>query len=57
MTALSLMAKPGATLRWGVPLAGGMLVLMGAGLASMFVPVTSAWYPLLHNVYLYPLAG
>jgi hypothetical protein len=57
MTALSLLAKPGATLRWGVPLAGGMLVLMGAGLASMFVPVTSAWYPLLHNVYLYPLAG
>ena len=53
MTALSLLAKPGATLRWGVPLAGGMLVLMGAGLASMFVPVTSAWYPLLHNVYLY----
>ena len=25
MTALSLMAKPGATLRWGVPLAGGLL--------------------------------
>ena len=53
MTALSLLAKPGATLRWGVPLAGGMLVLMGAGVASMFVPITSAWYPLLHNVYLY----
>ena len=53
MTALSLLAKPGATLRWGVPLAGGMLVLMGAGMASMFVPITSAWYPLLHNVYLY----
>eukprot|EP00908_Phaeocystis_cordata_P026421 Transcript_8904.p1 GENE.Transcript_8904~~Transcript_8904.p1 ORF type:complete len:421 (+),score=104.93 Transcript_8904:56-1318(+) len=53
MTALSLMAKPGATLRWGVPLAGGMFMLMGCGIATMFVPVTSAWYPLLHNVYLY----
>ena len=53
MTALSLMAKPGATLRWGVPLAGGLLVLCGVGLASFFVPVTSAWYPLLHNVSLY----
>jgi len=53
MTALSLMAKPGATLRWGVPLAGGLFVIMGAGLAGMFVPMTSAWYPLLHNVYLY----
>ena len=30
-----------------------LLVLMGAGVASMFVPITSAWYPLLHNVYLY----
>ena len=53
MTALSMMAKPGATLRWGVPLAGGMFMLMGCGIATMFVPVTSAWYPLLHNVYLY----
>ena len=43
MTALSMAAKPGATLRWGVPLAGGMIVLMGVGLASFFVPVTSAW--------------
>ena len=31
----------------------GLLVLMAAGVASMFVPITSAWYPLLHNVYLY----
>jgi len=53
MTALSMMAKPGASLRWGVPLAGGLLVLMGVGVASFFVPATSAWYPLLHNVYLY----
>lgn len=53
MTALSLFAKPGAALRMGVPLGGGLLVLMAAGVASMFVPVTSAWYPLLHNVYLY----
>ena len=53
MTALSLMAKPGATLRWGVPLGGGLLVLMAAGIGAMFVPVTSAWYPLLHNVYMY----
>ncbi|KAL1527369.1 hypothetical protein AB1Y20_016039 [Prymnesium parvum] len=53
MTALSLMAKPGATLRWGVPLGGGLLVLMALGIGSMFVPVTSAWYPLLHSVQLY----
>ena len=53
MTALSLFAKPGAMLRMGVPLGGGLLVLMAAGVASVFVPVTSAWYPLLHNVYLY----
>ncbi len=53
MTALSLMAKPGAALRWGVPLGGGLLLLMATGIGAMFVPVTSAWYPLLHNVYLY----
>jgi len=53
MTALSMFAKPGATLRWGVPLAGGMVVLMMTGLGAMFVPVTSAWYPLLHSVQLY----
>ena len=53
MTALSLMAKPGSMLRLGVPLGAGMLMLMGCGIAGMFVPVTSAWYPLLHNVYLY----
>jgi len=53
MTMLSLMAKPGATLRWGVPLGGGLIILMGAGLAGMFVPVTSAWYPILHSVSLY----
>ena len=53
MTALSMMAKPGAMLRWGVPLGGGMLMLMAVGVGGMFVPVTSAWYPLLHNVMLY----
>jgi len=53
MTALSLMAKPGATLRWGVPLGGGLLILMAAGLGAAFVPVTSAWYPLLHSVHMY----
>jgi len=53
MTGLSLMAKPGATLRWGVPLGGGLLLLMATGLGSMFVPVTSAWYPLLHSFQLY----
>ena len=53
MTGLSLMAKPGSMLRLGVPLGGGLLMLMGCGIATMFVPVTSAWYPLLHNVYLY----
>ena len=53
MTALSLLAPRGAMLRWGVPLGGGVIVLMGAGIASMFVPVTSAWYPLLHGVQMY----
>jgi FtsH-binding integral membrane protein len=53
MTALSLMAKPGQMLRWGVPLGGGMIMLMMVGLGGMFVPPTSAWYPLLHNVMLY----
>jgi len=53
MTALSLMAKPGSMLRLGVPLGGGMLILMACGIGGMFVPVTSAWYPLLHNIYLY----
>merc|ERR1719502_1517857 len=51
MTGLSLMAKPGSMLRWGVPLGGGLMVLMACGIGSMFVPVTSAWYPLLHNIY------
>lgn len=53
MTALSLVAKPGAMLRLGVPLGGGLLVLMAAGIGAAFCPVTSAWYPLLHNVYMY----
>ena len=53
MTGLSLMAKPGSMLRLGVPLGGGLLMLMACGVGCMFVPVTSAWYPLLHNVYLY----
>lgn len=53
MTALSLIAKPGSQLRWGVPLGGGLLILMAAGIGGMFVPVTSAWYPLLHSVSTY----
>ena len=36
-----------------MPLGGGLLVLMAAGIGAMFVPVTSAWYPLLHDVYMY----
>ena len=57
MTALSLFAKPGSMLRLGVPLGAGALMLMGCGLGAMFVPVTSAWYPLLHNVYMYGMLG
>merc|ERR1719498_1747820 len=53
MTALSLFAKPGSMLRLGVPVGGGVLMLAACGIATMFVPVTSAWYPLLHNIYLY----
>eukprot|EP00965_Chrysotila_dentata_P244444 6205979-Pleurochrysis_carterae.AAC.2 len=53
MTALSMMAKPGAALRLGVPLGAGVIVLLVAGVAGMFVPVTSAWYPLLHSISLY----
>jgi len=53
MTGLSLLAKPGATLRWGVPLGGGLMLLMATGIGAMFVPVTSAWYPLLHSFQLY----
>jgi len=53
MTGLSMVAKPGAALRWGVPLGGGLILLMATGMASMFVPVTSAWYPLLHSVSTY----
>eukprot|EP00316_Scyphosphaera_apsteinii_P024184 CAMPEP_0119311290 /NCGR_PEP_ID=MMETSP1333-20130426/22024_1 /TAXON_ID=418940 /ORGANISM="Scyphosphaera apsteinii, Strain RCC1455" /LENGTH=318 /DNA_ID=CAMNT_0007315635 /DNA_START=22 /DNA_END=978 /DNA_ORIENTATION=+ len=53
MTALSLFAKPGTMLRLGVPLGAGMIMLFAAGIGAMFVPVTSAWYPLLHNVYMY----
>ena len=53
MTGLAMFAKPGAALRYGVPLGGGLLMLMAVGVGGMFVPVTSAWYPILHNVYLY----
>ena len=53
MTGLAMFAKPGAALRYGVPLGGGLLMLMAVGIGGMFVPVTSAWYPILHNVYLY----
>ena len=53
MTGLAMFAKPGAALRYGVPLGGGLLVLMAVGIGGMFVPVTSAWYPLLHSAMLY----
>lgn len=53
MTALSLFARPGSMLRLGVPLGAGVLMLLACGIAGMFVPVTSAWYPLLHSVQLY----
>ena len=53
MTGLSMLAKPGSMLRLGVPLGAGMLMLMACGIGGMFVPVTSAWYPLLHNIQLY----
>lgn len=53
MTALAMMAPRGAMLSWGVPLGGGMLVLFGLGLMGMFVPVTSPWAPIFHNIMLY----
>ena len=28
-------------------------MLFGCGIASFFVPVTSAWYPILHSINLY----
>ena len=34
MTAMSLFAKPGSMLRLGVPLGGGMLMLMACGIAG-----------------------
>jgi len=53
MTVLSMVAPRGAMLNWGVPLGGGMIMLMLLGLGGMFVPATSAWAPLLHNISLY----
>ena len=38
MTGLAMFAKPGAALRYGVPLGGGLLMLMGCGIASMCAP-------------------
>lgn len=53
MTLLAMMAPRGAMLKWGVPLGGGMIMLLLLGIGGMFVPVTSPWAPLLHNVMLY----
>jgi len=53
MTALSFFAKKKSFLSLGLPLFGGTLVLLGAGIAAFMVPVTSVWYPILHNVSLY----
>lgn len=53
MTVLAMMAPRGAMLNWGVPLGGGMIVLLLLGVGGMFVPATSAWAPLLHNIMLY----
>lgn len=53
MTLLAMMAPRGAMLKWGVPLGGGMIMLLILGIGGMFVPVTSPWAPLLHNVMLY----
>lgn len=52
-TVASLFAKRGSTLSWGGPLFGGALALAGCSIASFFVSPTSAFYPLLHNAWLY----
>jgi len=51
--AIALAALAGCRFRMHRPLGGGLLMLMAVGIGGMFVPVTSAWYPILHNVYLY----
>ncbi|KAJ1618694.1 inhibitor of apoptosis-promoting Bax1-domain-containing protein [Pavlovales sp. CCMP2436] len=53
MTLLAMVAPKGAMLKWGVPLGGGLIMLLVLSVAGMFVPVTSPWAPLLHNVMLY----
>lgn len=53
MSVAALAAPPGAALRMGPPLFGGVLVLGGCGLASFFVDPSSALYPVLHSVNLY----
>eukprot|EP01101_Sappina_pedata_P009221 TRINITY_DN531_c0_g1_i2.p1 TRINITY_DN531_c0_g1~~TRINITY_DN531_c0_g1_i2.p1 ORF type:complete len:377 (+),score=116.97 TRINITY_DN531_c0_g1_i2:26-1132(+) len=53
MTAMALFMPSKSALRWGAPLFGCMLVLVAASIGAMFVPVTSAFYPILHSVSLY----
>lgn len=53
MTMVAMMATRRSMLRWGAPLFGGLLVLMGTSLVAMFLPATSALYPILTSVWLY----
>eukprot|EP00164_Ancoracysta_twista_P000582 GFYU01000771.1.p1 GENE.GFYU01000771.1~~GFYU01000771.1.p1 ORF type:complete len:366 (+),score=94.23 GFYU01000771.1:31-1128(+) len=52
-TAVSMFAPKGSYLKYGSALGGGALVLFGAGIAAIFTPYTSPFYPILHNVWLY----
>merc|ERR1712070_300949 len=53
MTVGALLAPKGAALRLGPPLFGGVICLLGVGIGSMFVDVSSPWYPVLHSFQLY----
>ena len=48
MTALSLVLPSGSMQKWGAPLGGGMLVIFGAGLVSLFYP-----HPALQSLTMY----
>jgi len=53
MTLGAMVAPKGAALRMGPALFGGVVVLLGCGVGSMFVEPSSPWYPVLHSVQLY----
>lgn len=53
MTAAAMVAPKGAMLRLGAPLFGGVVCLMGVGVAGFMVDPSSPWYPVLHSVSLY----